>query len=1026
LDRRANQLAHHLRGLGVGPESRVGLYLDRSPHWVMALLAVLKAGGAYIPFDITAPLERLAYLLQDAQPQLVLTQRSLASQVAYYPESVLDLDRDWPGLAHQPDGNPPCRVTPAHLVYIIYTSGSTGRPKGVLVEHGGLANVVAAQVRAFRLSPASRVLQFVAPAFDAAQAEVFRTLTAGATLCLAPAAALLPGAPLAAFLRRQAVTAAALPPSALAALPSDVALPALATLVVAGEACPPALAARWARGRRLLNAYGPTEATVCATIATGWDTSQPPPLGEPIAHTQAYVLDDQHQPVPAGVVGELYLGGVGVARGYLGRPDLTAACFVPDAFGGRPGARLYKTGDRARRRVDGKLEFVGRADDQVKVRGFRVELGEIEAVLAGHSGVRQGVVAARADGPGGVRLVGYVVVRGEAGPSPGELRRFLRERLPEYMVPSAWVVLPELPRLANGKVDRKALPALDPRRAEEAQETILPQTQIEKTLADIWAEVLRLEGVGTHDNFFELGGDSILSIQVVARANQAGLHLTAKSLFRHQTIVELAAAVAPALTAAASQGPVTGPVPLTPIQHWFFEQNLTEPQLFNQALMLALRQPLDPALLDWAWRRVQEHHDALRLRFVRTGTGWRQVNAGPEAIEPLVRKDLSGLAGTEQQAALAATATALHAGLNLSEGPLARAALFDQGPGRPGRFLLTVHHVAIDAVSWRVVLEDLLSAYEQLRRGAAVALPPKTTSYQQWAEYLTAFAQSEAVRKERDYWLAPARSRVRRLPVDFPDGANTRDAVDTVLVMLGPSETEALLQETVRAYRTQINDILLTALARAFARWTGQPRLLIELEMHGREEIESGCDLSRTVGWFTAFCPVLLDVGKGRSPIEAVKAVKEQLRTIPNRGLGYGLLRYANNDPALAEALRALPAAEVSFNYLGQMDGLMPASAPWVLDQEGSGLVQGRHGRRHHLLEINALVRGRQLQVRWAYSTAMHRRATVERLAAAFREELRALITHLRGPDARGFTPSDFPDAELSQSDLDKLLSRMD
>jgi non-ribosomal peptide synthase protein (TIGR01720 family) len=672
------------------------------------------------------------------------------------------------------------------------------------------------------------------------------------------------------------------------------------------------------------------------------------------------------------------------------------------------------------------LEFVGRADGQVKLRGHRIELGEVEAVLAGHPHVRHGVVVARADGPGALRLVGYVVPRGDSGPVATELRRFLRERLPDYMVPSAWVILPDLPRLANGKVDRKALPVPDPKRTEGGQEQILPQTQIEKTLAGIWAEVLGLEDVGTHDNFFELGGDSILSIQVVARANQAGLHLTAKSLFRHQTIAELAAAIEPTLTAAASQEPVNGPVPLTPIQHWFFEQNLTEPQLFNQALMLELRRPLDPALLDQAWRRVQEHHDALRLRFVRAGMGWQQVNAGAEAIEPLVRKNLSDLAGAEQLAALAATATSLHAALNLSDGPLARAAFFDQGAGRFGRLLLTVHHLAIDAVSWRVVLEDMLSAYEQLRRGDAVALPPKTTSYQQWAEYLTAFAQSEAVQKEREYWLAPARTNVRRLPVDFPDGVNSRDAVDTVLVTLGQEDTEALIQETARAYRTQVNEVLLTVLARAFARWTGQRRFLVELEMHGREEISAGTDLSRTVGWFTSFCPVLLDVRKGRIPTEALKTVKEQLRSIPNRGLGYGLLRYLGHDDALAERLRALPAAEVSFNYLGQMDGLVPTSAPWVLDPEGSGLVQASRGLRHHLLEINALVRGHQLQVRWGYNTAVHRRVTVERLAASFQDELKALITNLCGPHARGFTPSDFPDAALGQMDLDKLLSRMD
>jgi amino acid adenylation domain-containing protein/non-ribosomal peptide synthase protein (TIGR01720 family) len=602
-----------------------------------------------------------------------------------------------------------------------------------------------------------------------------------------------------------------------------------------------------------------------------------------------------------------------------------------------------------------------------------------------------------------------------------QLRSFLQEQLPDYMVPAAFVLLDALPLTPTGKVDRRALPAPDTARPELKEAFVAPRTPVEEKLAEIWTQVLGLERVGIYDNFFELGGDSILSLQIIARATQAGLRLTPMQLFQHQTIAELAtvAGTAPALKT--EQGVVTGSVPLTPMQHWFFEQQLPDPHHWNQALLLEVRQSLDPTLLERAVAHVLEHHDALRLRFVQGADGWQQVNAGLEAAVPFARVDLSGLPPAEQGPALEAAAAALQTSLHLAAGPLLRVALFDLGTARPSRLLLVVHHLVVDGVSWRIVLEDLYMAYEQLRCGQAVRLPPKTTSFRQWAERLTAYARAGGLRDELDYWLAAARRRGSRLPVDFPGGVNTVASARTVTVALSAEETRALLREVPAAYRTQINEVLLTALAQAWAQWSGAGMLLVDVEGHGREPLFDDVDLSRTVGWFTSLFPVWLEVGATAAPGAALQTVKEQLRRIPNRGMGYGVLRYLSGDTAIVEQLRALPPAEVSFNYLGQGDQVWTEAALFGLARESSGPARSPRGRRRYLLEIDGGVMDGQLQFAWTYSAQVHRRATIERLAQGFLEALRWLIAHCQSPDASGFTPSDFAEFQWTQADLDEI-----
>ena len=472
----------------------------------------------------------------------------------------------------------------------------------------------------------------------------------------------------------------------------------------------------------------------------------------------------------------------------------------------------------------------------------------------------------------------------------------------------------------------------------------------------------------------------------------------------------------------AEQGLVLGPVPFTPIQQWFFEQDMPDPHHWNQAMLLEVRQTLDVSALEQAVQHLLVHHDMLRARFRREADGWQQDIVAPEAFSLCMRVDLSTLSEEQQGREMAQTAAQLQASLNLAQGPLLRVALFDCGPNRPACLLVVIHHLVVDSVSWQIVLSDLQMAYQQLSAGQMIQLPPKTTSFKHWAERLTAYARSAELRQDLTYWLAVPCAQVGRLPVDYPGDANMVAWARTVSVSLSTAETNALLQEVPKAYQLQINDVLLTALAQTLARWTGERTLLIDLEGHGREEVVDGVDLSRTVGWFTTLFPVFLQLEHTYTPAAALKSVKEQLRRIPRRGFGYGVLRYLSQDTEVIEALRSLPQAEVCFNYLGRGDQLRSGPLFSGPVREASGPHRSKRGRRCYLLEVNSRLAGGQLQCDWTYSERIHRRDTVAGLARGFIEALRMLIRHCQSPEAGGYTPSDFPTMRLSQQELDELM----
>ncbi|NNB93012.1 non-ribosomal peptide synthase/polyketide synthase [Corallococcus exiguus] len=1026
LEERSNQLAWHLRSLGVGPEVRVGLCAERSLELVVGLLAILKAGGAYVPLDPSYPRQRLEWMLEDARPAVLLAQPALMAHLPEAPgSSVVSLALGDASLRALPTHPPAALATADNLAYVIFTSGSTGRPKGAMNAHRAVCNRLLWLQQVDGLGPDDVVLQKTPYGFDISVWEFFWPLIVGARLVVARPGGHQEPDYLLRLIREQHITTTHFVPSMLHPFLEQPGLERCSSLrrvVSSGEALSPELAGRCLRrlpSAQLYNLYGPTETAIEVTSfhCRPQHGHRSIPIGRPISNALMRILDAHLRPVPTGVPGELFIGGIPVGRGYISRPVLTAERFVPDPFSSEPGARLYRTGDKARWLADGDIEYLGRLDFQVKVRGQRIELGEIEAALEQHPQVRQAVVVVQEGASGDKRLVAYgVPPSGGQPPSAPEVRDFLKSRLPESMLPSAFVPLEALPLTASGKVNRKALPPPDLSRTEPRSAYVAPRGDVEQRLCDSWAQVLGLKQVGIHDNFFELGGDSIISLQVVARARQAGLAFSTRQLFQHQTVAQLARVVESASQALGEQGPVTGPVPLTPVQLQLLAHDAVHVHHFNQAVLLASREPLESARLEKALARVVAHHDALRLRLRRHEGEWLQDNASPdEASVHLLQVDLSSMPASEQPAALEAEASRMQASFVLAQPPLLRAALFLLGNGQQ-RLLLVANHLVVDAVSWRVILEDLESDYLQ------AVLPPKSTSFQSWARRLRAHADSQALLAEAPLWLDAARAQVAPLPTDA-SGPNTHASERSVSIRLNAEETKLLLQEVPTAWRAHINDVLLSALARALGEWTGQSHVLVHLEGHGREELFDDVDLSRTVGWFTSFIPVLLPVRASDSVGEGLRGVRDGLRRLPHHGLGFGLLKWLG--PAdIARRLRALPAPQVAFNYLGQFDGTVAASRLFSMSPEPSGPSAAPSGPRLHALEINGSVLDGQLQFSFGYSAHLHHAATIESLARRFVHHLRDLISLRASEDARRFSPGDFPLAGLSPQSLEPLLRR--
>ncbi|MYT68261.1 MULTISPECIES: non-ribosomal peptide synthetase [unclassified Streptomyces] len=971
LDARAERVAGRLHREGVRPGDLVALCTERSFEHVVGLLGILRAGAAFVPVDPDHPARRQAYMLADSGARTVLTQSRLRTAL---PEAagVRVLALDDPDAFPEATG-PAARADalPADLCSLYYTSGSTGAPKAVASHHAGWVNRMAWMQRRHGLRPGEGVLHKTTLSFDDAAVEILWPLINGGEVVLLP-----PGAHRDAHAMIEAVAAHAVVhvqfvPSVLEVF-LDILTPervrsmsGLRSVLTSGEALRPALVRRFRDcfGERvsLDNTWGATEVSIDSTcrVCTAEDAvadTGAVALGLPLDNNTVHVLDGAMNPLPTGATGELFIGGPGLARGYHGRPALTAERFVPDPFG-PPGARLYRTGDLGRRRADGVLEFAGRVDHQVKLGGVRVELGEVEDALRRAPGVRDAVADVRTVA-GARALVGYTTGSGD----PDRTLAALRAELPDVMVPRFLVTVDSVPLNANGKVERAALPDPDPALREVAAESqVAPGTPTEEILAEVWCRVLGLPRVGVHDNFRALGGDSILLIHTVAKAREAGLSLTPRMVFEHPTVAALAAACDAAAAAGgatavhAEQGPVTGEVPLGPIQHQYAA--LGPRDRFNQSRLLAVDPAVGADTLRTALRDLTHHHDALRLRWDDDGEGVRQYLApADDDGDPLTVVD------TPEEAEAAVEAA--HAGLHLADGPLLRAVLFRH----TGELLLVVHHVAVDTVSWHILVEDLTALCGGGR------LPAKTTSVRHWAQRLHAYAHSAEFAAEAAYWTLP-RPVPAALPADRPGGAGTEGRVGVAKAVLPAGPTAALLRQAAARRGAEPEHLMLAALARTLAEATGGDTVAIDVERHGREPLFDDVDLTRTVGWFTSVQPLLLTRPGTDDPDAWVDLVAEHTRTPAGRGIGHGLVRSLRGDE------RAAAPAQLSFNYHGSGGTAVPGDAPLRPLARTLGTPVDPTQRRSHPVEVEAAVLDGALHLEWRYARDAFDHATVQNLA---------------------------------------------
>ncbi|MEW9701791.1 amino acid adenylation domain-containing protein, partial [Paenibacillus sp. SI8] len=1010
LNEQANRLARTLQAEGVGAGQLVGLMVERSLDMIIGIFGIMKAGGAYIPIDPEYPEERIRYMLEDSGAQLLLLQDRLRGRVSFA-GTIIALDQ--PDAFSEDGSNLQALSTSSDLAYVIYTSGTTGRPKGVMVEHHGLGSLRTFFDRELQIDANDRIVQFASFSFDASSWEILMALYVGATLYIPSSSVIFNYSLFERFITDNGITVATLPPTyAIYLEPAN--MPSLKKLITAGSAPSVELVQAWKDHVQYFNAYGPTEDSICSTIwaySAAFATHKFVSIGRPIFNHHIYIVDANENLLPVGVAGELCLAGEGLARGYLNLPEMTAEKFVANPF--IQGERMYKTGDLAKWMPDGNIEYLGRIDHQVKIRGYRIELSEIEAQIMKANSVQETIVIAQDDEKGQKQLAAYFVAAQSV--TSGELRAILGQEMPAYMIPSYFVQLEQMPLTPNGKIDRRALPAPQDS-AQTGTEYAAPRTPVEQVLATIWQKVLGAAKVGIYTNFFELGGDSIKSIQVSSRLYQEGYKLETKDFFQHPTIAELSGLVQ-SVSRTADQGEVVGAVGLTPVQLWFFEHNESDRHHFNQALMLYRELGFNEDILREVATKIAKHHDALRAVFHKSESGsYEARNRGVNDGE-LFSLDVFDLRGeAECSAAIEAKANELQSSINLSEGPLIKLGLFHCADG--DHLLIVIHHLVVDGVSWRILIEDLAAGYEQFEKGEEIRLPQKSDSFQTWAEQLATYANSPALEKDRAYWQRVIQSDVAPLPKDFAHNESLVSESEIVTVQWTELETEQLLKHAHRAYHTDVNDLLLTALGTALHEWTGMERIAVNMEGHGREDILTDVDITRTVGWFTSQYPVVLEIGLDQEMSHRIKSVKEELRGIPQKGIGYGILRYLS-EPRECEELHAK--AEIGFNYLGQFDQDLASSAMQFSHYPVGSSVSG-NAKRPFTLDLNGMIARRALTLTISYSIKQYRSETIERLAGLLQESLRKVVAHCVSRENAELTPSDVNLKGLTVEELDRLV----
>ncbi|AYM19771.1 hypothetical protein At15955_47860 (plasmid) [Agrobacterium tumefaciens] len=1000
LDRRADRLASGLAAAGISRGKRVGIRLERSVELVVAILAVLRTGAAYVPLDPRYPADRIEFIAVDADLALILV--STEDDISTVAQNFRCMT---PGMLENLAGGavPTPATSESDLAYIIYTSGSTGKPKGVAIEHRNAVAFVQWCLHSFTGDQLSGVLASTSICFDLSIFEIFATLAAGGRIFMVDDLFAFPGAPFSGD-----VTLVNTVPTPMSELLKLGPLPeSVKTVCLAGEPLPRELVARiYANDHveSLYNLYGPSEDTTYSTVAPVPKSGEWFGIGVPIANTRAYVLDGEMNEVPVGIPGELFLSGSGLARGYWNRPGQTAERFLPNPFADCNEHRvLYQTGDVVRRRDDGGLDYMGRGDRQLKLNGFRIEPGEIEAVLLQQEGVHEAVAGLWRDASNHPRLAMWVA--GDPTLEIARLVAILRQRLPEHFIPVLATRLDALPRLPNGKLDRSALP--DPAAfGERATETASPLNDQEDVLAQIWQGLLGCGDIRRNDNFFSLGGDSILAIQLVSQARQKGLKMTPRDVFLHPTLASLAEATRAESTATAGNGHADDEATLGAIQRWLLDQELPDLAHWNQGLILKPTRPLDPDRLEKAIFRVIDEHRSLRARFLRQNGQWQQKFAPLSAMSPMQR-----LAAADEND-VTDLASKLHAGFDLGAGPLF-GTIFATLPDGSGRLILAAHHLIVDGVSWRMIVADIERHY--LETGT---IRSGTVAAGSWNSRLSGSALFDG---EEEYWRCICEEDVQALPLDNESGSNTQSGAVTYRQTIDAETTRQLLRDVPECFSIASNEVLVAALYLALRQWSRKPRLRLEMESHGRPHLFEDIDVSETVGWLTALYPVLFDTPDEATPDRLLLDVKDTLRRIPNNGVGFGVLKYLRNKGERLDYGKP----QVRFNYLGQMDAMFAADSLFAPSGITSGPMYGPDNPRDAILEINAMVVRGQLQLQWVYGAQLHSEDTIRTLAGHFRDNLETLIQHCLNGSGAGFSPSDFPLMDLGQDELDNLLKSL-
>jgi amino acid adenylation domain-containing protein/non-ribosomal peptide synthase protein (TIGR01720 family) len=1020
----ASGVAARLAEAGVTCGSAVGLCAERSIEAIIGITGILLAGAAYMPLDPGTPPDRLRTMVDAAGARHVLTDIdvSLGDDVLVMPLTSA------PGapvaaLAQAPAAAP---------AYIMFTSGSTGVPKGIEMPHRALVNLLRWQhAESSGLGGSARTLVRSPLWFDVSFQEIFATVCFGGTAVIAPAGMERDPAALAALMADQRVGRAFFPFVGLQQLVTHcvrrkILLPELTELITSGEQLKafPALTEffRANTGCVLRNQYGPTETHVVTSFTlTGPPTRWPllPPIGLPIDGAVVHIADHQLRPVPVGVVGELCVGGIALATGYRGDPALTGERFVSGAEHGL-GDRIYRTGDLARRRADGAIEFLGRNDRQLKIRGHRVEPGEVEGALLRHPAVDQAVVVKREDGPGDGRLVAYVVPGASFGPEVN-LREHLAVTLPSYAIPQVFALLDRLPVTRTGKVDTGALPVPEEVLAPVDGASTAPRNDREAALAAIWCRVLQVDQVGVFDHFLELGGDSIIATQAVASANDCGLSITMREFFTHPTIAEQAALLPDISARKPDRADDDRPAPLTPVQRWFTGLDLPVADYWSIAVLLMADVRLELDLVRRTMCRLAERHEALSSVFPPGAA--TSVRLPPAAA--VSASEVVALEGVPFAETVTEHARRSHLRIRRGDGPLADATVIRGGCHGEDRLLLIIHHLAVDGISWRVLLEEFQAIYRELATGERASLPARSASYQAWALGLAAYATSDEAMKELGYWLEVPAADMPKLPTAGPGlEANSR----RVEIALTRAETYLLLRDVPAKYHARIEEVLLAALFEGMRSWTGHRSLLVEFEGHGRESVLPELAITRTVGWFSTMYPVALRIAEQGevTPAGILARVKEAMRAVPNRGIGYGVLRYLCDDPAVREALAARPQPQIRFNYLGRFDAQFDTTSMFTLAPEVTGPMVDQGGSRPMDLYFQGHVVDGQAHFLLEYSDESHQEAEMTGVLHHFGEWLRDVIDNRDRIGAAALRESDFPEVAWRGSDFETLLADLD